>query len=276
MISLLHVEPSGAVRVILTPPTNAQLWRVLRKPTDTFAGESDPAATLIDETPWERAPVDDGAVLGAVNYYRAYYYDGAVWTASTTKSVTPTATYQDHSVDPYAVVRDRLDAGFVEELARGTLQHKDNKIAVLNSPPQFDATAFPVVTVLLMEDAPEVRGIGEAVHEDWRDGDDWLSPEGWPARVRLTITGWSLNPDERIALRKAIRRILMANLPTFEGLGVQQVEFKQSDREDLERYTAPIYLSVTEFSCLAGEMVTGRTGDVDTVEVNLETTDGQG
>jgi hypothetical protein len=70
------------------------------------------------------------------------------------------------------------------------------------------------------------------------------------AKTQLQVIGWSLNADERIALRKAIRRIVAANLGVFDEALLLQVEFSQQDIEDFSTYPAPLYQTMGTFSCL--------------------------
>lgn len=83
-------------------------------------------------------------------------------------------------------------------------------------------------------------------------GDDiWTAHEGWLSSVQIQIVGWSLNADERIELRKAIGRIIKANLSLFDHEGMIQIEVSQQDVEDFTSFSAPVYQSMASFSCLA-------------------------
>jgi len=76
---------------------------------------------------------------------------------------------------------------------------------------------FPLVTIHLESEDPSIHAIGQDISGDYYDGvgQSWEESDGWLAEVRLTIIGWSLNSDERIELRKALRRIILANMPVF-------------------------------------------------------------
>lgn len=255
---IVPLPVGNALRVFLEPPAGATLWRILRKGADTFTGETDPNALVVYEG--TQKSVLDVAYLNneTAYFYRAYYWDGTAWTASATVSATPQATYADASTDALSVVRDRLDYGLTVEVARGTLVHDENRIKVLTAPPLFDDTRWPVVTVHLQSEVPAERALGEELDADYLDALDgeWIETEGWLAKVQLMITGWCLNPDERIELRKTLRRIVVANLPVFDDAGMVQIEFSQQDVDAVSgEYPAPVYQVMCCFSCLAPVIV---------------------
>ena len=84
----------------------------------------------------------------------------------------------------------------------------------------------------------------------------------------LTITGWSLNPDERIELRKAIRRIVVGNLDVLADKGVILPNLTLSDADAVngEFGDTPLYLVAGEFTCTApvrvGHMASGTIKDI--------------
>lgn len=270
MISSVRPLYAGnALQVTLVPPAGAKLWRLLRKGADTFTGESD-AQALVAYEGTERCVVD--AAVGLINetpaFYRAYYWDGAAWTASATASGTPRASYQDASTDALSLVRDRLEAGLAVEVTRGTFNVERGYIQVLTAPPAADTVELPVVTVHLELEKPGVRGIGEMPAADEIDGVDgqWVEHEGWLADVRLEVVGWSLNPDERIELRKALRRIVVANLPVFDAAGMVEIEFQQRDVDAISgEFAAPVYQSVGDFTCQAPVVVTDKVDPISDV-----------
>jgi len=243
----------NALRIFLAPPLGAKRWRVLRKVSDTFSGPEDPDALLVHDGD-ERAVLDTRFLQnGTLYYYRAYYWDGSAWSAGQSATGTPSATYEDASTDVLSIVRERLDCGLQAEVARKNLVHDRNHIRVLTAPPVYQDTIWPVVTVQLQSEAPAGRGVGEMLEPDELSVDEtlWDGSEGWLARVQLAIVGWSLNPDERIELRKALRRIIVANLPVFDDAGMVQIEFTQQDMEDFQSYPAPVYQTLGTLSCLA-------------------------
>ena len=96
---------------------------------------------------------------------------------------------------------------------------------------------------------------------DFQDSAGWHGAEGWFATWRLAIVAVSLNGDERILLRKALRSIVQANLPIFAAAGVRTPDFQQNDdeKQDLD---APLYFSRGSFTCLAPAFVTDTRGTI--------------
>ncbi|MNY60256.1 hypothetical protein D3C86_1967870 [compost metagenome] len=92
---------------------------------------------------------------------------------------------------------------------------------------------LPLVTVTLEGESRDLRGIGEDTMGDFleADSDEWLEHEGWLAGVQVSIVGWSLNPDERIELRKSIRRVIVGNLTVLadKGMLLPNLSLKDDD-----------------------------------------------
>ncbi|SDH27292.1 hypothetical protein [Nitrosomonas sp. Nm132] len=254
MIRFVQPIASGnAIRLLLSLVAGAGKWRVLRKETDDFSGFDDPNAFLVYEG-------DEGTVVDhqfLVNdqlyYYKAYYWVNSAWLASATATGMPHASYEEASTDVLSLLRDRLDYGFRVEVERGVITHEYNAVPILTAPPVFEDTRWPCVTVHLESESPAERGLGEAFMPDFynQDEDAWEVHEGWLASVQLQIVTWSLNPDERIEMRKAVRRIIQANLSLFDHEGMIKIETSQRDVEDFTSYQAPVYQSMCSFSCIA-------------------------
>ena len=266
MISFIQPLAAGnALRISLEVPAGAKGMRLLRKVSDSFTGWNDPAALVVaDEV--DRSVLDTASLTnGALYYYRSYYFIGNAWVDSgATRSATPAATYRAIGGDVLSVVRERLDLGLQAEVARGTLTHDDNHIPVHTAPPVFEEVTWPIVTLHLQNDASGERAIGEMVNPDQFDptAGTWGESEGWLKNVQLMVMAWSLNPDQRIELRKAIERIVIANLPVFDNAGMTQVQLSMQDTEDFESYSAPVYQAMGTFSCTA-MIVVGS--DVDAI-----------
>lgn len=271
MIAMLQpLSVGNAIRVILDPPDGSLRWRILRKVSDTFTGESDPGALLVFEGA-EKAALDTASLQNGTPYfYRAFYWNGTAWTSSASASATPNATYEDASTDVLEVVRDRLDKGLQIEVQRQTLVPQSGSISVLTAPPVFQDTRWPVVTVHLLHEGPHERGLGELLVPDTFDQADelWNESEGWLARVQLAVIGWSMNPDERIALRKALRGLIVANLPVFDSHGMVEIEFSQQDVDAVSgEYPAPVYQSAGTFTCMAPVIVGDQVDEITDVQV---------
>lgn len=274
MISEVRPIAAGAaLRLSLLPPAGAAQWRVLRNGVDAFAGADDPGVVLAyagsDTSFVDAAP---GLVNLAPAFYRAYYWIAGAWVASTTASGTPQATYGDESTDAQSLVRDRLEEGLKVEVARGTFVFEDGRgIPVLTAPPMVDQTVYPVVTVHMEGEDPADRAIGEMIASDSLalDG-SWQEHEGWMSSVTLEIAAWCLNPDERIAMRQALRRLVVANLPVFDAAGMVEIAFSQRDAEFLSgEFGAPVFQTVGIFTCRAPVVVTTGFPAIADVDVSV-------
>jgi hypothetical protein len=272
MISFAQSLAIGnAVRIVLSPPAGATRWRLLRKATDTFTGQDDPAALVVLDSKQTISAVDRQSLTNTSTYfYRLYSLTGSTWAPSATVPVTVTADYQEVTDDVLTMVLDRLNQGLFVELQRGKLKHPNNRIPVLSAFPFTKEIAWPVVTVHLSSDGSDGRGIGETLAPDEFDGDDWEVGEGWLSRVRLDIIGWSQNAIERQSLRQAIRRVIIANLPVFDSAGMIQIDLSQSDTEEPngDKNTV-IYKSVGSFSCVAPVQIVSKQDEIIDVELTV-------
>jgi hypothetical protein len=273
MISFVVALPIGnALKVFLAPPSGALSWRILRNGTGTFAGEADPAAFVAYEGDENYAVDVTGLQNGVAMYYCAFYWDGVEWTASNVATATPNATYVDYSVDALSLFRDRLAAGLSVEVARGTLRPATGAIPVLTAPPQYEDSRWPMVSVHLTSESPSERVLGEQFLADSFDeaANQWTESEGWLASVQIAVIGWTQNPDERIALRKAIRRIVIGNLPVFDSAGMVQPEFSMQDVDAVSgEYPAPVYQAAGTFTCMAPVVVGDQVDPIVDVEVTV-------
>lgn len=261
MIQNLHI--GNALRVFLTPPTGAVAWRVLRKGSDSFTGPAD-AAAIVAYAGDEPIFTDIESLQNEVMvFYRPYYTtDGTTWTdGGATSSATPTADYVDNSPDVLGILRDRLEKGLLVECQRGNFLPELGYISVYTAPPSLEQDLrWPLVTVHLESEEPGERGIGETIGGDTFNpiGFNWDEDQSWLAAVNITIIGWSQNSDERIELRKALRRIVMGNLEVFASKSIQQVSITEHDIDAVNgEYPAPVYQCMCNFSCVSPVNVGG-------------------
>lgn len=267
-VSMIVKLPAGnALRIFLTPPDGAEKWRLLRKVDDTFLGPTDADAAVVEDGTSPVVTDVETLANGVTYYYRPYYWVSGAWQAGATASAAPAASYEDLTQDVVSVVRDRLAAGLLVELQRGVLSHENGAIPVFTAPPAYGAARWPVVSVHLTSEDPAEQFIGGNGAPDVfsEADDDWSEPEGYLAKVDLAIIGWSLNSDERMDLRKALRRIVIANLPVFDSYGFVNITFSQQDMEDFENYEAPVYQAMCTFSCLAPVSVSSSVGVISDV-----------
>lgn len=265
-MSITQIQPlhiGNAIRLFLTPPAGAVAWRVLKMGSDAFGGPDDLDSAVIAYEGDEDVIVDAKDLLNEHKvFYRPFYrMADRSWQVGTTVHATPAATYEDHSTDVLSVVRQRLEEGLLVEVQREKLIAEYGYVQVFTAPPALEQNLrFPLVTITLEDESPNYRGIGDDISGDEFDavGFDWFDSEGWLADVRLSIIGWSLNSDERIALRKAIRRIIIANLPVFSSLGMDLVNLTMNDVDALNgEYDANIYQVMGTFTCVAPVRVGG-------------------
>lgn len=277
MITLIqNLYAGNALRLFLEPPIGAVSWRVLRKGSDSFTDQNDATAFAAYEGD-EKIVVDAESLNNEVMaFYRPFYYDGAAWTAGATASGTPTATYEDSTTDVLSFMRDRVERGLLVEVQRQNLTNDLGYIQVYTAPPSLERDLrFPLVTIHLDSESPGARGIGENISGDEFDaiGFEWNESEGWLAQVQLSIVGWSLNSDERIELRKALRRIVIANLPILASRGIDEVSLTQQDVDAVNgEFGAPIYQVVSTFSCLAPVRVSERIQPITDVITTVNVT----
>lgn len=244
---LMPIAAGNAVRVHYERPAGAIDCVLLRNTTGVFAGHNDPNSVLVAQDFGDMVVDAYGLENGQAYHYQTYWTpDGLVWTPETSGSVTPATNFLLNDVDPQIIVRDRLDLGMQALIASGGITHPNGRIHVLTAPPLFEDVAFPAVTVHLTADRPGDRFVGEDLAENM----PWDEFEGWLSSVTLSIVGWSLNPDERIVLRRAIKHVIQANLGLFDAYGLVQVDFSQTDSDDFQSFNAPVYQTVGTFSCL--------------------------
>ena len=273
MISIIRPLPIGnALRIFVEPPAGAKYWRVLRKASDTFDGSPDDEYALNVYEGDDKSFVDAASLPNEqMAFYKPFYRDGALWIAGDTAYGTPAATFVDHSTDVISILRERLEAGMLIEVERGNIVTELGYVQVYTAPPSLEQNIqLPLVTVELDHAGPGERAIGEDIFGDEFDDEGWADSEGWLENVTASIVGWSLNSDERIEMRKALRRILLANLPVLDAAGVQQASFSFTDVNAVNgEFGAPMYQVVCNFSCVAPARVSSRVGSIEDVEVTV-------
>lgn len=273
-IVMVQSLPAGAaLRLFLEPPPGSISWRVLRREDDAFAGPDDAGAARVLDTHGQLNFVDTHFLAnGKTYFYRLYCLIDGDWADCGGATGVPAYAADDEGVDVLSFVQDRLDVGLNAYVAAGKIAHARERIAVLSAPPAFDDTYWPVVTVHLGDDASGERGLGEVIDLDSRMDEDGMvtEREGWLARWSLTIVAWSLNPDERLLLRRYIRSIVIANLPVFESEGIQQVDLSQTDTEDFESFDAPVYQCITTFRCLAPAVASNKILGIKTITMSID------
>ena len=250
MLSMAYALPAGnAVRLVLSPPTGADELALLRRDDGAApAGLNDAAAVPVYRGDPVRSVLDWLAVPAGVELrYRALWRVGSSWLDGGVRSVRADARFLDRSVEPLLVMRDRLDLGLRGYVERGELRPSSGEIPVLIASPLIEETPMPVVTVHLESEVQDVAPVGGLLAPD-RGADSFT---GHVSRVVMKAIGWSLNVDERLALRRAMTAVLAVNREVFEEAGMVDVEVQFSDMDDFMTYSAPVYQAVGTVSCVA-------------------------
>lgn len=271
MISLvqpLHI--GNALRLHFVPPAGARVWRVLRKETNDIGGHDDPTAFRVYEGS-EDVLIDSMLLKNGVEqFYKPFWTtDGVTWTAGPVASGTPSADYTEFTPDVLSLLRERLEAGLLVEVERGNFQTELGYIQVLMGSPSLERDLrFPLVTLHMENETSGERALGEDISGDEFDaiGFDWDESEGWWGEHSVTVIGWSLNGDERNELRKALRRIVIGNMPVFEAQGWTRIDFRAEDIDAVNgEYPSPMYQVMGTFSCIAPVRVGGKVDAISTV-----------
>lgn len=257
MISFIAPMPAGdAAQIVVHPPVGTMHFRLLRRADATPVSEVDPAAVLV-YAGTDVAPIDTDVRNGQTWHYEVFHFDGVEWRPGGHPGIVVVASTFSSPTDPVLLLRERLWLGLGAMVAQGklTARKKDgteaSHIPVLLGPPVFDETPIPVVTIQLMSSAPTERGIGDDLLYEEQIGDAaWSCGTGWLERTSFRIVGWSLNVDERSLLRHHMKSILLSNLPIFYGAGFDMIDVNASHAEDFERYGAPMYQAIVDFSAL--------------------------
>jgi hypothetical protein len=281
MISYLLPLPVGnAVQITVGDiPAGTTHWRILRNLTGAFPAWNDPNSVVVTDSnigdPTQVIDAGPGLTNGLQVYYLPFFYNGGTetWTADTggAQVCTPATTYVDESVDALTIVLNRVTLGIAAEIARQALTPVSGVIQVMSAPPVFsEELRWPVISVHMDNETPLNRALGESIGDDEFDTitQTWDNQEGWQAKTTISIVGWSINADERILLRKAIRRVIIANLAVFDAAGLLQIEFSQGDVENFD-HNAPVYETVGTFTCVTPLAVNARQIPIDDVEVTV-------
>lgn len=270
MIVPLYV--GNALKLYLSPPATAEYWRVLRKGTNDIAGPDDPDAIVIYEGDTNSVTDTNALKNDVMMFYAIFYRVNNTWVAGNVSYGTPVSSYVDYSTDVLGLLRDRLEAGLKVEVERGVLLNDFGYIQVMTAPPVMNTNiGFPLVTVSLEDEQPYIQGIGLDTTGSYDDFDDELDLDGTLNKVHLSITGWSLNPDERLTLRSAIRRIILANTDVFAGHGIAlpELSLRNVDAVNGEYGDTPLFLVSGDLTCTAPVRV-GAPNNSLILDINVE------
>ena len=265
---------AAAVYLYLEPPVGPSHLRLVRRYNQAFPALPTGAGnTEIYAGPLTAGVLDWHEVLpGAVHWYAPYYLTGATWTLGTAHSITPTIQTHAPTLDSLDVLRERVEVGLNALLADGYLRHPRNQFSVLTAPPVLEDACFPAVAVHLDQAVADTHFVGGFIGEDSTEDGLQRETEGWWARYQVQVEAWSLNPDERRLLRRALRDILVAGRDVLELIGLMELEVSLADSEDFQSYNAPLYHTVAKLSYLAPDVVWSESTPLSEIALPLEIT----
>lgn len=274
MLTSAQAMPVGnAVRLELSPADGIVYSKVLRKASLPFTGANDAGATVIAAATFETELLDLAPNNGTLYYYKDYGWNGSAFVddGEDPVSVTPAATYIPGGPDVRDVIKQRIEIGLKQEIARGLLVIRPHAgaasatVEVLTAPPVFDESKWPVVSVHLQADASTDRSVADELtgNED----------EGWLSTYTVNVTAWSMNPQERHLLHKAVKRLLQANAAVFAMLGINELDVRAEDVDYVSgEYAAPVYCSSFTLTCKAAAYVSPAPEGVVIESVTVENT----
>lgn len=267
IMSIQPMRPGAALYLALEPPCGAETIRIIRRWEPLFEGPDDPQAVVVYEGGPRVGAVDwRGLANGVPVYYAAYWWDGAAWHGPSTAEGTPAAEVGGPHPDVLDLVRERLESGLNALVTAGYLRHPRGAFTVLTAPPQLEDVAFPIVAVQLEQDSSDQQFIGGFLGEEAVPGGT-MSGTGWLSRVSIQVGAWSLNPDERRLLRRALTETVIRNLDLFGVLGVVQVDYSSGDDEDFQSYAAPLYRVTGRMTCLAPAWIDAVTANLAGINI---------
>lgn len=267
-------RPGAAVFLYLADiPCAARQLRVLRRWDANFPEQPiEDAHTFAVFGGAPQAGVLDwhGLVPGVEHWYADYYWVDGVWQRGEPRAVVPTLQMHPPSLDSLDVIRERTEIGLNALVQAGVLRHPRGQFSVLTAPPVLDDVVFPAVAVHLEQAAPDQHYIGGFFSADVLESGCWRDGEGWRSRYSVMIESWSLNPDERRLLRRAIRDTLAASRDVLELCGIQELDVTLADDEDFQSYNAPLYRTHARLSYLAPDVIWVQTPPIRDLGIQVE------
>ncbi len=248
---------AAAVYLYLDPPSGPSHLRLARRYDDVFPALPSGAGNVeIYAGPLTSGVLDWHEVVpGVPHWYAPYYLTGLTWTRGPARSITPTIQTHAPTRDSLDVIRERVEVGLNALVAAGHLRHPRQHFTVLTAPPVLEDAVFPAVAVHLDQATADQHFIGGFIGNSVTEGGQVRTDEGWWARYQVQVEAWSLNPDERRLLRRALRDILVAGRDVLELIGLLELEVSLADSEDFQSYNAPLYHTVAKLSYLAPDVI---------------------
>lgn len=260
------ISCGSAVRLVVQPTLGETRWRILRKETNDFTGQADPAAFVVHDGA-ERFLTDSRLLVNGITYHYALYgYAMGIWGSPVISTATPGATFEDLGIDAQELLRERIDVTLHAMIQRGQISPSKTTIPVMSIPFYQQGMDLPVVTVLFGGGSATGHALGEQVSGEYEDAGVWQSAQGWMESITLEVSVWSLNAAERNMLRHALEAAIAANLGVLEEQGLNMLEVNSvQDMEDFKSMNAPIYQTVIRIGCQVATSVSEIDGSFASV-----------
>jgi hypothetical protein len=126
--------------------------------------------------------------------------------------------------------------------------------------------------VWLQAAAPLERALGDQPFLDMRCPDGaWDEAEGWLDQITLGVAGLCADADQRHALRRALKRIIQANLAVFKAAGLDQIGYAQGADQDLASAAGTLCKTAATFDCVAPSFITAPAPALAAVDLTIIT-----
>lgn len=279
---ILYAKPlpaGNATRIILQPaneyedPENVETaWKVLRRQAADPVDADDPAAFVVYYGGNEADLIDSELLVnGVVYHYAVFPRANGTFQDPVRFNLTPARSQRIYGDEPFLLLRDRVAKYIDACVADGELNPPSGFVKTQVTPPIFEETAWPVVTLSLITDRPEVRSIGDGIGGEARlsDGQWYEAGGGWLSRVQIAVTGWSKNGEERLLLRRVLKAAILGQMEVLDAAGLTNISVTVADHDELQQYPVPVYCAVATVDFLAPSIVLAQTAPISDVTVDV-------
>jgi len=258
-VRLLWVHPSA-----VSAPTFDHVL-ILRKPTNTFTGPTDPAATVVlrgvgvqaaeyrsvflpgdvATSDLYRTTLDDVSGWATTLYYAIYAMNAAETDVSSavilSAPLLPVSTVEE--LDLIGTLMPFLNSYLNQQIAVGMLLVPAGvtNIQVVDGPPMLDNITFPVVSLHLDDDHPVGFAIGDEIGHLDANGDTEVARRGLLSAVTVAVVGVTDNPEVRRHLYRSLKGALIASRQLLEQHGLMNMEVSGRYVEDFVNYDMPLF-----------------------------------
>lgn len=289
----------GGVRLEWISPIDATFDHVtiLRKPTNTISGPTDPSATVVyigkgdvctpyrtiarpidGVTPARYRQIFDTMNIGysLTYYYAIYAMDSggiAISVAASMPAIMPSVSVFEE-LDVLQVLIDYINAYMNAQIVGQSLSLRSGQtINVLNGPPLIDNATWPMVSVHLDDDHPSEFSLADSIGADDVTGDTTIHRRGYMSDASISVVGWTDNPDVRKSLYRNLKGSLISVRQLLENLGFMNIVVSGRYAEDFESYGMPLFFALFT---IKGNLVTSvrevpTEGIIKTIEEEIPT-----